>query len=203
MSKQQEISEYLTYSQMNLINDFRYNILQLAMWSRAYVNAAASEFGSLEGNTRKLHAIPELFYNSLKQYMGEAMAREIQNYIFQHILMITNMVDAFLANDKEAVDRYIAQSYQFADQLSTFLASNNLYWSKDHWMLLITNYVKMTIDEIVAILSGQYDRGIDIYEEIHDNALLMADYMSRGLIANLNSGRSFPDNIDDFQPQKL
>lgn len=199
MSKLQEISEYLTYGQMNLINDFRYNVLQLAMWTRAYLNAAASSFGSLEGNTRKLHTVPGLFYNSLKQYMGEAIARAFQDFLFRHVLLLTHLIDAFLINDKEAVDRYILESYQLADQLSSFLASNNLYWNKDHWQLLISNYLRMTIDEIIAIFSGQFDRGIDIYDEIQYHALLMADYMSRGLIANLNSGMSPGDKKDDFQ----
>ena len=188
--KNQEISEYLTYGQMNLINDFRYNILQLAMWTRAYINAVASDFGSLEGNTKKLHTIPDQFYSSLKPYMGEVIARAFQDYVFRHILAITNLTDAFKAGNNEDVDRYIAESYQIADEFSEFLAKSNLYWSKAQWYQLFADYLRMTLDEIIAIFSKQYERGIEIYDSIQYHGLIMADYLSRGVISIINTGKT-------------
>ncbi|MBR0597477.1 hypothetical protein [Sinanaerobacter chloroacetimidivorans] len=185
--KCQEISEYLTYGQMNLINDFRYNVLQLAMWTRAYINAVASGFGSVEGNTKKLHTVPVLFYNSLRPYMGDIIAEEFQNLMFQNILLFTKIVDALNSGDNEAVDRNLSELYQKVEEMANFLAERNLYWDREQWSYLISRYIGMLIDEAVAIFSGDYERGIDIYDRLQYHALVMADYMSRGVISSINA----------------
>ena len=184
--KCQEISEYLTYAQMNLINDIRYNVFQLVMWSRSLVNVIASDLKSIEVVTRKMHTMPALFYNSFKPYMGEILAQEFQNLMFQHILIFTRIIYGLKNGNKEEVDRDIAEWYKNADDVSTFLAQNNLYWDREQWRLLLYNYLEMTIRETVALLSEDYETGIATYDRLQYLSLIIADYFSRGLMQNLN-----------------
>jgi hypothetical protein len=184
-NKSQELSDYLTYAQMNLINDFRYNVFQLVMWSRSLINVIASDLKSIEVVTRKIHTMPGLFYNALKPYMGDQAAQEAQNYILQHILIFTRIIYGLKNGDRQAVDENIAAWYQAADAFSDFMARSNLYWNRDQWRMLLYNYMELTIRETVALLSQDYETGISTYDRLQDLSLIIADYISRGLIQNL------------------
>ncbi len=186
-NKCQGISDYLTYGQMNLINDFRYNVFQLVMWSRSLINVIASDLRSIEEVTTKIHTMPTLFYNSLKPYMGEVVAQEFQNLLFQHILIFTRIVYGLKQGDKEEVDRSIADWYKNADEMAAFLAENNLYWNLEQWRILIYDYLDLTIREAVALLSEDYANGITYYDRLQYLSLIMADYLSRGIISNIRS----------------
>lgn len=186
-NKSQELSDYLTYAQMNLINAFRYNVFQLVMWSRSLVNVIASDLKSIEVVTRKIHTMPALFYNSVRPYMGELTAQEFQDLLFQHILIFTKIIYGLKRGDRQEVDNNIAAWYQNADDMANFLARNNLYWNRDQWRLLLYSYLDLTIRETVALLSQDYENGILYYDRLQDLSLMIADYMSRGLIQNVRS----------------
>ncbi len=186
-NKSQEISDYLTYAQMNLINAFRYNVFQLVIWSRSLVNVIASDLKSIEVVTRKIHTMPALFYHSIKPYLGELAAQEFQDLLFQHILILTKIIYGLKDGDRQAVDNHIVAWYQNADNMADFLARNNLYWDRDQWKLLFYSYLDLTIRETVALLSEDYENGILYYDRLQDLSLMIADYMSRGLIQNVKS----------------
>lgn len=189
-SKSQEISEYLTYGQMNLINDIRYDVFQLVMWSRSLINVIASDLKSIEAVTRKIHTLPTLFYNSFKPYMGEVIGQEFQNLIFQHILIFTNIIYGLKNGDKEAVDSNLVEWYKNADDIATFLAQNNLYWDREQWRLLLYYYLDMTERETIALLSQDYESGILIYDRLQYHSLIIADYLSRGLMQNIKANKN-------------
>jgi hypothetical protein len=184
-NKCQDISDYITYGQMNLINDFRYNVFQLVMWSRSLINVIASDLRSIEEVTKKIHTMPTLFYNSLRPYMGEVHAQEFQNLMFQHILIFTKIVYGLKNGDNEEVDRNIVDWYKNADEMATFLAEQNLYWNYEQWRYLLYDYLELTIREAVALLSEDYENGIIYYDRLQYNSLIIADYLSRGIISNL------------------
>lgn len=184
-NKAQEISDYLTYAQMNMINDFRYNVFQLVMWQRSLVNVIASDLKSIEAVTRKIHTLPGLFYNSVRPYMGEFAAQQFQNLLFQHILIFTRIIYGLKNGDRQAVDNAIAEWYQNADEFAAFMAQQNLYWDREQWRLLLYRYLELTIRETVALLSQDYENGIIVYDRLQDLSLIIADYISRGLIQNM------------------
>jgi hypothetical protein len=185
MNKCQDISDYLTYGQMNLINDFRYNVFQLVMWSRSLINVIASDLRSIEEVTAKIHTIPTLFYNSLRPYMGEVMAEEFLNLLFQHILIFTRIVYGLKSGNKEEVDSNIAEWYKNADEAAAFLAEHNLYWNLEQWRVLLYDYLELTIREAVALLSEDYANGITYYDRLQYHSLIIADYLSRGIMSNI------------------
>jgi len=155
------------------------------MWSRSLVNVIASDLKSIEAVTRKIHTMPTLFYNSFKPYMGDVLAQEFQNLLFQHILIFTNIIYGLKSGDQQEVDRNIAEWYKNADNVSTFLARNNLYWDREQWRLLLYYYLEMTLRETVALLFQDYENGITIYDRLQYHSLIIADYFSRGLIQNI------------------
>ena len=63
-----------------------------------------------------------------------------------------------------------------------FLVSINPCWSKNVWQSMFYDHLKMTENEAVQLLKGQYEQSIVQYDEIQKEALKMADYMTEGTI---------------------
>jgi len=68
--------------------------------------------------------------------------------------------------------------------LAVFLARINIFWDAEHWREHLNIYIRTKIEEMIAAVSGQDEREIIIYDSIEDHCIIMANYMSRGIIAS-------------------
>ena len=92
------------------------------------------------------------------------------------------MVNAAKAGDARTAEEQRRQWYANADQIAQFLGNINPYWNDRTWRNLLYDHLKMTENEAVQILSGQYRESIIEYDAIQNEALAMADYMANGMI---------------------
>ncbi|MGI6734061.1 MAG: hypothetical protein ACOX4J_07850 [Anaerovoracaceae bacterium] len=58
----------------------------------------------------------------------------------------------------------------------------NPYWEETQWRQLLQSFVGQTINEVVAIMSGDYEEGIRIFDNIENVAYEIADYLAKGII---------------------
>jgi hypothetical protein len=56
------------------------------------------------------------------------------------------------------------------------------YWDESQWKSFLYQDISMFIDEIRAILLGEYEREIGIYERILTNASAIGRYMAAGIL---------------------
>lgn len=178
-------SRYITYEQMNLINEFRLHSLEYAMWSRALANALKFQTESIDATYERLLREPVDIYRTARNFYGPEMSEQYLNYLTQQAITFRNLTEALINNDHQNANRYWQSWRSTGDQIADFLARSNPYWERSQWQRLLEEYHLMVYYEILAILSGEYRRGIEIYDRIVDHTIIMADYMSRGLMRNL------------------
>ena len=92
------------------------------------------------------------------------------------------LVNAAKAGNTAEVEQYEKAWYANADDIASYLASINPYWDQEQWQTLLYEHLKMTEQEAVDRLQGNYAADIKIYDAIEDDALAMADYMASGII---------------------
>lgn len=176
--------EYLTYEQMNILISFQKLWSQLAIWMRNYI------FGNFENSdnlqavmTRLFQSLPYEFYDSLRIFYGAEISQIFLNNISNFLTSAYQLINAYKMSDTSAIDASAAKWYQSADDLATFLATINIYWSKDQWSNLLYQYIQYIIAEVIAIKGGDYENEISIFSDIDDLTDLMGSYMARGIIA--------------------
>lgn len=181
----QEESNYITYGQMNLINDIRMLWLQLVLWTRLFLISTITELGNLDAVSKRLNRIPSDFYYKLQLFFGTVNAERFADLLTQHITILKDIAIALKDGNTEAVDANTALLYQNADEISDFLATMNPYWDKGEWQNLLYQYIKLQLESMVAILAGDYEKDIAIYDRLEDHVLILADYMARGIMQYL------------------
>lgn len=177
----QNQERYLTYGQMNLINDFRALWTELSLWIRSYMVSSLTGFSNIEAIRRQINRIPEELGKKLQPFLGVEWSERFQYLLSLYLYHLQEYIDAQKSNDQQAVDRAVALLYGDADSMAEFLSLINAYWSKDQWQNLFYQQIESTIAQLAALLSGEYEREIEIRDQKMKLALVLGDYMAHGV----------------------
>lgn len=182
-----ETQYLITYEQMNTIITFLRHWTNIASWTRAYLRATVYDLPYLNATFNQLYNIPSEFYNSISIFYGTKIAQEFINLLSNFTMSEMRLIEGMNSGDQELVNTNTTQLYQNAGELASFLSKINVYWDEDIWKNFLYQYIKMTIDEIIALMGGNFEQEIAIYNSLEDITVLMGSYMARGIIASSSS----------------
>ncbi len=172
----------LTFAQVELSNTFRRLWIEHVLWTRFFLVSTTFDLPELPFVTERLLQNPHDFANELRPFYGNQVATTFDNLFTEHLLIAAALVNAAKAGNTEEAEKQRALWYDNASKIAAFLASINPVWSENVWKDLLFTHLDMTENEAVALLTGQYDESIKIYDKIQEEALKMADFMTYGLI---------------------
>lgn len=180
-------NQYLTYEQMNLINDYRYYIQQMPIWARALAISLKYNLPSANVTFARFLQIPVALYDNVSTFYGMQAAEQFTNLLTQHIIIYRDLALSLVNKNNEEASANLAKWYQNADAIADFLARLNLYWDKEQLRVLLYQYKQMLYSELQAIISGDDQREIQINDRALYHSTLISDYISRGLLHNLRN----------------
>ena len=152
------------------------------MWTRSFIISTAASLGDLQPVTVRLMQNLSDFAQVLQQFYGAGSAKKFSALLTEHLKIAGNLVNAAKAGNTERVNVERATWYKNADEIADFLSGIISYWSNERWTSMLHDHLKLTEVEAVARLSGQYIKDISLYDAIEDQALLMGDYMAKGIL---------------------
>lgn len=117
-----------------------------------------------------------------KKYYGERVAAKFNELLTDHLVIAAELVKAAKAGNQQAAANAEKRWYANADEIAEFLSSINPNWSKEEWTKMLHEHLKLTKDEAVYQLTGQYQQSIDTYDKIEKQALEMADVLTKGIV---------------------
>ena len=121
--------------------------------------------------------------DAIKPYYGAAAGEELTRLLRDHILIAADIIAAAKAGDQAALVQAQSRWTANADEIAAFLAgANPRAWDVDELKAMLDEHLRLTTDEAVARLQGDWDADVAAYDEIHRHALGMADTLSDGII---------------------
>ena len=128
--------------------------------------------------------------NAIKPFYGDAAGDQLTALLTDHILIAVEVLEAAKNNDQPALQEAVNRWYANADDIAEFLNSANPEnWPLEEMRAMLRAHLDLTIEEALAQLNGQYAASIAAYDEVHNQALEMADMLSDGII------RQFPNKF--------
>jgi hypothetical protein len=126
--------------------------------------------------------------DAIKPFYGQAAGEELAGLLREHILIAADIIAAAKAGDGGGVTAAQTRWTANADELAAFLAgANPRSWDLDEMKTMLHAHLRLTTDEAVARLQGDWDADVVAYDEIHRQALGMADMLSDGIIKQFPS----------------
>ena len=80
-------------------------------------------------------------------------------------------------------DALVKEWYRNANQMAALFANYNPYFESRETRNMLLNHLDLTREEIEHQVKGEYEQSIDVFRDVEQQALAMADYFARGLLA--------------------
>lgn len=172
----------ISKAKQTLSNHMRLLWEQHVYWMRMVILSMALGLPDTEIVTNRLLRNPKDFEAALRPFYGEGIAGEFAELFTSHLAIAAELVQAAKANDSTAADDAEKRWYANADQIAAFLGRINPYWSAQEWKKMLYSHLAMTKAEAVDILTQKYTDSINMFENIEQEALAMADMMTQGIV---------------------
>lgn len=175
----------ISYGEMNLRNDFKLLALEIAFLTRAYIVAVASGYGDAEAVAKKIYSMPLQYKERLQLIFGLQPAEEFLNLLSRFFVSVFTLVNALKNNDIPNVDASTTGMYKIADDMAAYFTKVNPFWNEIQWKNLLYTYANLTIQELVAFLSGDFEKDLDVHDRLVYLSLIMGDYIAEGILEYL------------------
>lgn len=171
-----------TQQQICLMNQIQQLWGQHVYWTRFFIISTAASLDDLKPVTNRLLRNPKDFAKLLAPIYGTKTACQFQELFTQHLLIAGDLVNAAKNGETEKVNCVRKKWYQNADEIAGFLSSVNPCWNKAKWKDMLYSHLEMTEEEATLRLQGNYAADIEVFNNIENEALKMANYMFCGII---------------------
>jgi hypothetical protein len=159
-------------------------------WTRLTIVSFAGDLPDLEPTLERLLQNQDDIGRAIAPFYGQAAGRALADLLREHILGAVDVLVAARSGDEDALAAALAAWYANGDEIADFLnAANPRFWPRDEMRAMMREHLDLTLAEGAARLAGDFEADIAAYEEIHLQALEMADMLSSGII------RQFPNRF--------
>lgn len=172
----------LTGSEVRLRDQFRLLWEQHVYWTRMVIMGIVFDLPDLEQTTNRLLRNAPDFARVFCHFYGNEIASQFESLLRDHLVIAAELVKAAKAGKSKAAARAEKRWYENAEEIVCFLNHINPVWSVKSMRNMWFTHLKLTKEEAVAMLEKDYARSIEIFDEIEEEALMMADEFSNGIM---------------------
>lgn len=152
-------------------------------WTRLVIIGVFEDLPDLDPTVQRLLQNQVEIGDAIKPFYGEEAGEQLTALLTDHILIAAEILQAAKAEDTPALNDAIERWYANADDIAVFLnAANPKHWPLNEMKAMMREHLDLTLKEAVAYLEGDYEASIAAYDEVHLQALEMADMLSTGII---------------------
>jgi hypothetical protein len=159
-------------------------------WTRLFIVSDLQNLPDLSANAQRLLQNQDDIGNAIKPYYGEEAGDQLAALLRDHILIAADVIEAVKSGDPNRIQQELARWYANADDIATFLHNANpRNWSFEEMQAMMHEHLDLTTNEVLDYFNGNYTASVSDYDQIHLQALEMADMLSDGII------RQFPQRF--------
>jgi hypothetical protein len=153
------------------------------IWTRQYIVAAVAGTPDADAAAGRLLKNQEDIGAAIVPYYGEAGGDRLTDLLKQHIMIAVDLVAAAKTGDQEAFATHDARWTSNIAEIAAFLAGANPDWPEKAVFDLLALHLKLTKDETVARLNGDWAADVQAFDDIFTEILVVADTLYDGLVA--------------------
>lgn len=172
-----------------LYQDMRKLWTDHVVWTREYVIDSLDDRPATPMVAERLLKNQEEIGAAIVPYYGQAAGDKLSALLKEHILVAVDLLDAAKTNNSTKLKDADARWRKNAVDLAAFMSSANPNWKTQDIVGMLNNHLNLTTEEAVAHLNKDYARDIELFDEIHNQILMMSDEISAGIV------KQFPEKF--------
>ena len=152
------------------------------VWTRLAIISLTTGSPDTEATVGRLLKNQTDLGNAVKPFYGKAAGSKLNAELRRHILIAADLIAVAKAGDQAKLAEEQANWAKNADDIAAVLASVNPRFFKLAVLKAeMRMHLKLTTEEAVARLQGNWAADVAAYDKIHRHILHMSDYLSDGL----------------------
>ena len=159
------------------------------IWTRQYIVAAVAGTQDAEAAAGRLLKNQEDIGAAIVGFYGQAAGDQLTDLLKQHIMIAVDLVAAAKSGDDAAFATHDARWTANIGEIASFLSGANPNWPEKDVFDLLALHLKLTKDEAVARISGDWAADIKAFDDIFTEIMVVADTLHDGIVAQ------FPDRF--------
>ena len=159
------------------------------IWTRQYIVAAVAGTPDADAAAGRLLRNQEDIGAAIAGYYGDAAGGRLTELLKEHILVAVDLVAAAKAGDDASFASHDSRWTANIEAIATFLARANPNWPKADVLDLLALHLKLTKDEAVARITGDWAADVKAFDDIFTEIMVLADALHDGIVAQ------FPDRF--------
>ena len=176
-------SAAISAKELRFRNDMRKLWEDHVTWTRLAVISLVDGSADTNATVARLLRNQDDIGNAIKPYYGNAAGNALSQKLREHILIAADLIAAAKSGDQSRVAAEQARWQQNARDIATFLSkANPRYWKRGALAAMLFMHLRLTTDEAVARIKGDWEADVTSYDRIHVHALGMADALSTGIV---------------------
>ena len=168
---------------LRLNEDMRLAWLNHVYWTRMYLMSAVADNADQQAVEERLLETADEITDVFARYLPIATTRQLRNLLTEHIEIAGQIIQALKAKNMSDYDALVKEWYRNANQMAALFASHNPYFESRETRNMLLIHLDLTREEIEQQVNGEYEQSIDVFRDVEQQALAMADYFARGLLA--------------------
>ena len=168
---------------LRLNEDMRLAWLNHVYWTRMYLMSAVADNADQQAVEERLLETADEITDVFARYLPIATTRQLRNLLTEHIEIGGQIIQALKAKNMTDYDALVQEWYRNANQMAALFANHNPYFESRETRNMLLNHLDLTREEIEHQVNGEYEQSIDVFRDVEQQALAMADYFARGLLA--------------------
>ncbi|HZK01685.1 MAG TPA: hypothetical protein VFC96_02360 [Anaerovoracaceae bacterium] len=179
----------VTQEQMDDIYTVRMLWFELIVWTRNYMIQRYAGTGDPEEALIRLMQVPVTYVTTLSKYFPDIDVDQYLQLFFNYITLISDFVTAMIDDDVERLNEITVELYRNADERAAFIASINPEWNEEERRNELYANLSSTIEQSNTFLTGDYERNIDIFTRLLDQAEIASAVLSNGLFEHITGNQ--------------
>ena len=159
------------------------------IWTREYIVAAVAGTPDADAAAGRLLKNQEDIGAAIAGFYGQAAGDKLTDLLKQHIMIAVDLVAAAKSGDQAAFAKHDGRWTANVEEIAGFLAGANPNWPEKDLVDLLSLHLKLTKDEAVARIGGDWAADIKAFDDIFTEIMVVADALNDGLAAQ------FPDRF--------
>jgi hypothetical protein len=153
------------------------------IWTREYIVAAVAGTPDSGAAAGRLLRNQEDIGAAVAGFYGQAAGDRLTELLKEHIMIAVDLVAAAKTGDQAGFATHDARWTANVEAIAAFLAGANPNWPEADVLDLLALHLKLTKDEAVARISGDWDADVKAFDDIFTEIIVLADALHDGIVA--------------------
>jgi hypothetical protein len=164
-------------------NDMRRLWEDHVTWTRLAIISLTTGSPDTDATVGRLLRNQDDIGTAVAGFYGRDAGAQLATLLKEHITIAADLIGAAKAGDEQELARQQGLWEGNADRIARFLNDANPRWRLAPTREMLLDHLRLTTNEAVARLQGDWTADVAAYDEIHLQALHMADMLSTGIVA--------------------